>query len=77
MLTTDLDVEKSADDIAEQVEKIAGALERLQASRLTPKAVYLLLSHASGVSQKDIKKVLDAAAALRKQYLKPRAVKVG
>lgn len=60
-------------ELERAITSIANAMKPLRASRLTDKALYLLLSHASGVPQRDCKKVVDALGDLEKNYLKPRA----
>lgn len=51
---------------------IARAMQALQASRLTRRAVALLIKDDCGVSLENIKLVLDSAQALDKTYLKPK-----
>jgi hypothetical protein len=62
------------DILASAIVSVADAAKRLQSSKLTEKALLLLLSHHSGVSQRDCKRVLDSAANL-KWYVKKEPTK--
>lgn len=61
------------DVFAQAIVDIAEATKQLHNSRLTDKTLHLLISHASGVSQRDVKAVLAAMWHLETTYLKPRA----
>lgn len=52
--------------------QVAADARKLFASRLADKTVILLISHASGISQRDVKAVLHHAMMLETTYLKPR-----
>lgn len=60
---------EGANAIAAELEKVADGMKALKNSRLTDKAILLLISHASGVPQRTVADVLDAAANL-KTYLR-------
>lgn len=51
--------------LASAIVDVAEGAKKLLSSRLTEKALLLLLSHSSGVPQRECKKVLDAAANLQ------------
>ena len=57
---------EGADLIADQIEKVADAAQALLGSRLTEKALVLLVAHESRVPQATVRQVLQAAADLRK-----------
>jgi len=50
--------------LASSIKKVAEAAEKMRSSRLTEKALLILLSHHSGPGQREVKQVLDAAADL-------------
>lgn len=52
--------------IATAIAQIAEAAQRLRETRLTDKCLMLLLSHFSGVSQRDCRLVLETAADLKR-----------
>lgn len=58
--------ETGANEIAEAIEKIADAARELLNSRLTERALLLLLSDASGQPMKTCKAVLEGARDLKK-----------
>jgi hypothetical protein len=60
--------EVAVDLLATEIVKVSKAADELLRSRLTDKALLILLSHSSGVSQKTCKEVLLAAASLAKDY---------
>ena len=62
----------AAADIAEHIAAVAAGIRKLRAGRLNEKALTILLHHASGVSHRDIRAVLDAAASLDTTYLKKK-----
>jgi hypothetical protein len=66
-ITVDTDPELLASAIVE----VSQSAKKLLASRLTEKAVLLLVSHASGVSQRECKRVLEAAGDLHLYVKKP------
>lgn len=76
MSATDLRNEvQKVKDIAEGIVHVSKAMKELQSGRLSNKAVLVLLSHTSGLSQKDIIKVLNGLSDLEKIYLKPEKAK--
>lgn len=56
--------------IAEAVIKVAEGIGTINNSRLTRRAVLLLLQDATGLNKGDIAKVLDAAPMLTSYYVK-------
>ena len=64
------DIAENAEEIATAIAKISRGMEVLSASRMKPKAVLLLISHASKVPQRTVEDVLNALASLEKTYLK-------
>lgn len=63
---------ESPELLATAIEDVARAARILLGSRLTMRAIVLLIQDHSGVKQGDIKRVLESAANLG-FYLKPRA----
>jgi hypothetical protein len=61
--------QSSAELIAQSITKVAYGFDRLNRSGLSLKAILLLLSHSSGVSQRDVKKVLQSMGSLKRDYL--------
>lgn len=59
----------AAQVIAQSIVKIADGWQRMNTSGLSMKAILLLLSHSSGVSQRDVKAVLYAMNSLKQDYL--------
>lgn len=60
--------------IAAEITAISNAFERLQNGKLTQRAILLLLKGLlPGMSITDISKVLNAAADLKKHYLKKQS----
>lgn len=57
--------------LAESIIQVSEAAKALLSSKLTEKALLLLLSHSSGLGQRECKKVLDAAANLH-MYVKKK-----
>lgn len=60
-----------AEEIAAAIVQISEGMKRLGASRLNRKAILLLVSHASGIGQRDVERVIFAVDQLDKVYLKP------
>lgn len=70
------DVEQSFHEIEEQVRKLSQMGKAMSSTRLTNKAVLLLVRGAvPSVRMTDIKKVLDILPKLEKIYLKPERIK--
>lgn len=69
-LTVQNDLEVGAEVLASEIEKISKAADTLLASRLSEKAIILLLSHHTGVPMKTCKLVLQGARELAKVYVK-------
>lgn len=57
--------------IAQAVADIADGVKKINAGNLNRKGLLILLSHASGVPQRECKKVIDSLGDLGKRYLKP------
>ena len=55
--------------IAQSIVKIAEGWDKINRSGLNMKAVLLLISHSSGVSQRDVKAVIYALNSLKADYL--------
>lgn len=65
-----------AEIIAASIVRIASGIEKVNQSGLNQKALILLVSHASGVTQAQVRKVLNGLSSLQEQYLtKPRQKK--
>lgn len=58
--------------IAQHIERIGDAMTEINRGRLTQKAIILLIQDITGLSQRDIKRVLDAQSVLANVYLKPK-----
>lgn len=56
--------------IAKAIIEVSDAFEKINQSRLTNKAIVLLLQDLCGLPQRDIKLVLHNAPLLKKYYLK-------
>lgn len=69
-LTVVNDVEATMEVMASEIEKIASFADSIASTRLTDKALMLLLSHHTGVPQKTCKAVLAGARELAKAYVK-------
>lgn len=64
--------EKSADVVlAEQIQAISRAMQKLISGPLNERALLLILSDASGLGRIQVKRLLVAMADLEKTYLKP------
>lgn len=63
-------IEAPTDEIAKAIEDVAKAARTLKNTRLSDKALYLLLAYESGCSQAVCKQVLDAAAALDRKFVR-------
>jgi hypothetical protein len=63
---------ESVELIADSIIKISDAFEKMKSSKLTERAVHLLIKDAIGgsVGIPAIKQVLDASANLKKYYIK-------
>lgn len=57
-------------ELAGAIEKLSKVGEALRDSRLSEKAILLLLSNMTSLSQRDVKAVLDALPKLEKTFLK-------
>jgi hypothetical protein len=64
------DTNEGPEILASEITKVATAARALLSSRLTKKAILLLIKDASGVPQGQVALVLEAAAELDKRYTK-------
>lgn len=67
--------EVPAEIIAQSIETIAAGMRKLNTTRLTRRALVLLIAEHSHVNRGDVIKVLDALDALEKTWLKPKEKK--
>lgn len=58
--------------IAESIVDMAAAMKRIANSRLSRKALVILVSAHSGIAQYKVTAVLDSLEALERAYLNPR-----
>ena len=58
--------------IAASIIEIAASLKKLNSTRLTRKAILVLVSHDTGIGQGTINTVLDSLAALEATFLKKK-----
>lgn len=65
---------EAGEDLADEIERLALAAERLFTTRLTNKTIVVLLSRESGLGQRDVAAVLDALPRL-KSCLKKKPAK--
>lgn len=63
-------IEENAEDIATAIAKISRGMAVLNQSRMKKKTILLLLSHSSGLPQRDCDRVLQSLSDLEKTYLK-------
>lgn len=66
-----VELEPTIHELTGAIEAISDGMRKLRESRLSDKAILLLLSHSSGIGQRDVQRVLDALANLGADYLKP------
>lgn len=57
-------------EIVTSIEAVAEAAQQIKNSKLKARTIHLLIKDATGIPLMDIEKVLDAAADLKKKYLK-------
>lgn len=65
------DPEKPLEILAEDIKSMAELGRIFKTSRLKEKTVLVLVSHMTGMAQRDVKTVLEALPLLEKEYLKP------
>lgn len=63
---------KHVKDIADGVVYVSKAMKEIEKGFLNEKAILVLLSHETKMSQKAIKKVLDGLSQLEEIYVKPK-----
>lgn len=66
-------VDPRLEDIAKAVAEISDAVKRMRAGKLNDKAIVILISHASNMSQGAVRAVLDGMEGLQKHYFKKGA----
>ena len=59
--------------LAESIVAISDGFRKLRSGRLNDKTLLLLVSHASGVAQREIKAVFEAIESLERLYLKKKS----
>lgn len=64
--------EVPAEVIAQSIEAIAAGMKKLNTTRLTRRALVILLAEQSHVNRGEVIKVLDALDALEKTWLKSK-----
>jgi hypothetical protein len=64
------DAEVGAELLAQSIIDVSEAAKKLLGSRLSRRALVVLLHDASGVAKRDIELVLDHAADLRRRFVK-------
>lgn len=60
------------DVLAEAIVKISAEMARINDSRLNRKALLVLLSHSTGLTQRDVANVVDSLASLETMYCTPK-----
>lgn len=65
-----IEVQGVTDELVAAIQNISTAMQVLKNSRLSERALILLLRDATGLSLRDIKKVLEALPNLEKWYLR-------
>lgn len=63
-------VEHSAEDIADAIIRVDEGMQKLNESALHRDTVVLLVSHSSGCSQRDVRRVIESLETLKSKYLK-------
>lgn len=69
-MKTPIPPELATEVIAASLAEISAAITRIRSGRLNEKALLLLISHASGVPQREVRAVLDGIEGMRTYYLK-------
>ena len=64
---------QSFEDIAAEVENISAAFTAIKNSRLTRRAIIVLLHDMTGLPKRDIQTLLDLAPDLKSHYIKKAA----
>lgn len=67
--------EVPAEIIAQSIETIAAGMKKLNSTRLTRRALVILLAEQSHVNRGDVIKVLDSLDQLERTWLKPKETK--
>lgn len=63
-------VDPTLEEIAKAVAAISDGVKRMRAGKLNDKALILLISHSSNMSQGAVRAVLDGMEGLQKYYFK-------
>lgn len=58
--------------LAQSIEAIAAAMKKISATRLTRRALILLIAEDAKVNRGDVSRVLDSLEQLERTYLKPK-----
>lgn len=69
-VSLDEDFTESVDVLAKHIKLVSEAFQKVGQSELNQKALILLIQGITGMSQGDIKKVLDACVVLKSVYIK-------
>lgn len=69
-VVSDSEFSEPLEVVADSIIKIANAFDAINNSRLSRRAVILLIQDATGCKQADIADILDVAPKLKKIYLK-------
>jgi len=64
--------EVPAEVLASEIVAVSKAVKELLSSRLSEKALYILLAHSSGLSQAKCKLVMTSAANLASDYVRSK-----
>lgn len=64
------DTEEPVKVLASEIRKLSAATAALNAGPLKRDTIVLLIAHASGVAQRDVRRVLDAMGDLGRRYTK-------
>lgn len=72
-MTKDITKDDLFEPIIISIQEVADAFNKIKNSKLSEKAILLLIKDACGVPMHEIEKVLNAAATLDKRYLKSKS----
>ena len=64
------DTEEPIEVLASEIKSISAAMTKMRNGALRAKTITLLISHASGVPQRDVERVLEAMSDLGRRYTK-------
>lgn len=69
------DIGKTADELADAIDRIDAGIGALRATRLTQRAIVLLIKDRTGLPLREIEFVINALGQLKSAYLKPEPKK--